>query len=57
MENAYVESAISLDKAKKALEKMKLLEEKYCKHTATLTNGAVVCCKNEDRIKQYKKLK
>lgn len=44
-------------RAKKALEKMKNYEAKTKMFTARINDKTIVCCKNEDRIEQYKKLK
>ena len=44
-------------RAKKALEKMKNYEAKTKMFTARINDKTIVCCKNEDRIEQYKKLR
>lgn len=44
-------------KAKKALEKMKNYEKKTKLHTLRINEKTIVCCKNEDRLEDYKKLK
>lgn len=46
-----------ITRAGKVLEKMKEYEKSIKMHTAQIRNGLIVCCKNEDRIEQYKKLK
>ena len=46
-----------IDKAKKALEKMKKYEQSIKLHEARIDDKTIVYCKNEDRIEQYKKLK
>lgn len=46
-----------ITRAGNVLEKMKEYEKSIKMHTAQIRNGLIVCCKNEDRIEQYKKLK
>lgn len=44
-------------RAEKNLEKMKNYEKKTKLHTLRLNEKTIVCCKNEDRLEDYKKLK
>ena len=50
------EFLICRENAKNTLDKFHELEKNLCKYTLKLPNGAIISCKSEDRLEEYKKL-
>lgn len=56
MSVSVIEEKIHKESAEKALAQMKELEKKYAICTQRFKNGAIVTCKNKERLKEYDKL-
>ena len=47
---------ICRENAKNTLDEFHELEKNLCKYTLKLHNGAIISCKSEERLEEYKKL-
>lgn len=50
------EFLICRENAQNTLDKFHELEKNLCKYTLKLPNGAIISCKSEERLEEYKKL-
>ena len=50
------EFLICRENAKNTLDKFHELEKNLCKYTLKFPNGAIISCKSEERLEEYKKL-
>ena len=47
---------ICRENAKNTLDEFHELEKNLCKYKLKLPNGAIISCKSEERLEEYKKL-